>query len=88
MNDSNQTPEALAAKFGEQVKNRRADLGMTQDDLALASGVGRRFIIELERGKPTCQLGPALMVLATLGLSAFHSRDARTNPHASTGDPE
>jgi hypothetical protein len=34
----------------------------------LASGTGLRFIIELEKGKPTCQLGKALGILQALGL--------------------
>lgn len=66
--DLNQTSLSLAVQFGQLVKARRTRLKMSQDDLAFASGVGRRFIIELERGKPTCQLGPSLMVLATLGI--------------------
>ena len=43
-------------------------MGVTQKDLALTSGTGLRFIIELEKGKPTCQLEKALAVLNTLGI--------------------
>jgi hypothetical protein len=39
---------------------------MRQDDLALATNVGRRFIVELEAGKPNCQLGKALVVAAAV----------------------
>ena len=42
---------------------------MRQDQLALASGVGRRFLIELESGKPSCQLGRSLLVAKALGLN-------------------
>jgi hypothetical protein len=42
---------------------------MRQDQLALATGVGRRFLIELEGGKPSCQLGRSLLVAQALGLS-------------------
>jgi y4mF family transcriptional regulator len=86
--DPNQTPESLAHRFGKQVRYRRTQLGMTQDDLALASGVGRRFIIELERGKPSCQLGPALMVLATLGLHmpTLSPHDAPADKLGNAGD--
>jgi len=59
------TPE----KIGELVKNARKSLGVTQKDLALTAGTGLRFIIELEHGKPTCQLGKVLTVLHTLGIS-------------------
>jgi DNA-binding XRE family transcriptional regulator len=41
---------------------------MRQDQLALATGVGRRFLIELEAGKPSCQLGRSLLVAEALGL--------------------
>jgi hypothetical protein len=43
-------------------------MGVTQKDLALTSGTGLRFIIELEKGKPTCQLEKTLVVLNTLGI--------------------
>jgi len=57
-----------AARFGALVRERRKALGMTQDDLALASGVGRRLIIDLEAGKPSLQLGKALVVAGAVGL--------------------
>ena len=34
----------------------------------MATGVGRRFLIDLEAGKPTCQLGRSLLVAEALGL--------------------
>ena len=34
----------------------------------MTSGTGLRFIIDLEKGKPTCQLGKVLNVLQTLGI--------------------
>jgi len=54
--------------FGERLRQRRKALGVTQKDLAMASGTGLRFIIDLEKGKPTCQIGKALAVAQTLGL--------------------
>ncbi len=54
--------------IGELVKSARKVMGVTQKDLALTSGTGLRFIIELEQGKPTCQLGKVLTVLHTLGI--------------------
>lgn len=58
------TPEEL----GRIVKKERKTMGLTQADLALASGTGMRFISDLENGKPTCQIGKTLTVLKTLGL--------------------
>lgn len=56
--------------FGEILRRKRKALGVTQRDLAMASGTGLRLIIDLEKGKPTCQLGKALAVARTLGLTA------------------
>lgn len=63
------TPKAYhAADIGKIVKITRKKLKVTQRDLALTSGTGLRFIIELEQGKPTCQLEKVLTVLRTLGI--------------------
>jgi hypothetical protein len=34
----------------------------------MASGSGLRFIVDLEKGKPTCQLGKALEIVRVLGM--------------------
>ena len=57
-----------AQRIGEVVKKTRKSMDVTQKDLALTSGTGLRFIIELERGKPTCELEKVLTVLQTLGI--------------------
>ena len=57
-----------AQDIGKLIKQTRKDLGVTQRDLALTANTGLRFIIELEQGKPTCQLEKVLMVLQTLGI--------------------
>jgi len=56
-------------QIGQLVKTARKTLGVTQKDLALTSGTGLRFIIELEQGKATCQIGKVLTVLHTLGIT-------------------
>lgn len=58
-----------AAAFGAIVRGRRKALKLRQDQLALATGVGRRFVIELEAGKPSCHLGRSLLVADALGLT-------------------
>ncbi len=50
------------------VKTTRRALKLRQADLAAAAGVGLRFLIELEAGKPTVQLGKTLDVLNALGI--------------------
>lgn len=57
-----------AAEFGAALARARRGLGLTQRDLALAAGVGERFIVELEAGKPTAQLGKALAVAHAAGM--------------------
>jgi transcriptional regulator with XRE-family HTH domain len=57
-----------ASGFGSRIRSRRKALKMRQDQLALATGVGRRFLIDLEAGKPSCQLGRSLLVAEALGL--------------------
>ncbi|PCJ50895.1 MAG: transcriptional regulator [Gammaproteobacteria bacterium] len=54
--------------IGATIRKTRKAMGITQKDLALTSGTGLRFIIDLEKGKPTCQFAKALTVLQTLGI--------------------
>jgi y4mF family transcriptional regulator len=56
------------ADIGTLVRKTRKKLGVTQKELALTAGTGLRFIIELEKGKETCEIGKALTVLHTLGI--------------------
>lgn len=60
----NQTTEQI----GEAIRARRKQLGVTQKDLAMSCGTGMRFIVDLERGKPTCHMGKTLQVIRALGL--------------------
>ncbi|MBO9726068.1 MAG: helix-turn-helix transcriptional regulator [Novosphingobium sp.] len=62
------------AEIGQLIRTERKAQGLRQDDLAAASGVGLRFIVDLERGKETVQLGKVLAVLATLGCSMQFKR--------------
>lgn len=57
------TPSAL----GQAARSARKQLGLTQPQLAMAAGVGVRFIVELEAGKPTLRLENILRVLHALG---------------------
>ena len=57
------SPNAL----GTALRATRKRLGLTQSDLALAAGVGLRFIVELEGGKPTVRLEQVLRVVDALG---------------------
>jgi len=56
-------------QVGTAIRLRRKQLRITQKELAMTCGTGLRFIIDLERGKVTCQIGKTLDVLQTLGLA-------------------
>ena len=53
--------------LGDALRAARKQLGLTQPQLALAAGVGVRFIVDLEAGKPTLRLGNVLRVIDALG---------------------
>ena len=59
---------ASAADFGRALRSRRKELGHTLAEAAALCRVGIRFLSELERGKPTAELGRALKVARRLGL--------------------
>lgn len=56
-------------QIAETVRARRKQLGVTQRELAMTCGTGERFIVDLEKGKPTCQLGKVLQVMQALGIT-------------------
>ena len=57
------------SEIGELIRHTRRQLKLTQKELALTTGTGLRFIIDLEKGKPTCEIGKSLIVLQTLGIA-------------------
>jgi ribosome-binding protein aMBF1 (putative translation factor) len=57
-----------AEQFGLAVATARRKLGLTQRELALAIDSGERFIVDLEAGKATAQLGKALAAARAVGL--------------------
>ena len=54
--------------IGTAVRAARHRQNLRQDQLAAAANVGVRFIVDLEAGKPTAEIGKALAVLRALGL--------------------
>ena len=53
--------------LGAALRAARKQLGLTQADLALVAGVGVRFVVDLEAGKPTVRLEQVLRVIDALG---------------------
>ena len=77
--------------IGDLIRHTRRQLKLTQKDLALTSGTGLRYIIDLEKGKPTCEIGKILMVLQTLGIAltltspAIDTLPAQQRPRSAHG---
>lgn len=65
--DREQTPleqraAALAGRVGQAIRTRREEMRMTQADFAVATGVSRHFIIDVENGNPRGQIGLMLLL--------------------------
>ena len=58
-----------ARELGAAVKGRRRELGWTQEQLATAVGVSRRWVIAAEQGKPGIELTLVIRTVNTLGLA-------------------
>jgi len=54
--------------IGELIRRERRRQGLTIEQISVVSGVGRRAISEIERGKPTAEIGKVLALIGALGL--------------------
>lgn len=71
---------ADATAFGRAVRLARKERGLSQRALAEQCACSQRFISELERGKPTAEVGKAIHVLAVLGVRLYaETSDVRGN---------
>ena len=50
-------------QLSQTVKNLRKEFGMTQEELAMKSGVGLNFVRNLEQGKPTLRMDKVTQLL-------------------------
>ncbi len=60
---------ANSQDLGTTIRAERKRLNVTQKQLAMVAGVGLRYLIELERGKPTARMEGVFKVLQSLGLT-------------------
>ena len=58
-----------ATDLGAFIRERRVKLGMDQSDLAEKAGTSRKWIVEVEQGKPRAEIGLVLRTLKALGVS-------------------
>jgi y4mF family transcriptional regulator len=75
-----------AAEFGALVREHRKKQGWTQTQLAERCGTGERFIVDLENGKPSCQLDKALIAARTVGINLGDLNSATPSPTPATDD--
>lgn len=73
-------PITETKSLGLLIRKERKAQKLTQEQLAGLTGVGVRFVRELEAGKASCQLGLALQVVAALGLSVSISSRRESAP--------
>jgi len=60
-----------AGDFGQTIKNRRRELGYTQDYVSYITGLSKSFISNLENGKATCELGKSIELANLLGIDCI-----------------
>ena len=61
-------------KIGKYVKEQRKQLGLTQAEFAMRSGLGLRFVRELEQGKETVRMDKVNQALSMFGMEAAPRR--------------
>ena len=61
------------------IKTSRKSAGLTQEDFAMRSGLGLRFIRELEQGKETIRMDKLNVALAMFGMEAIPGKEGVTS---------
>ncbi len=61
-------------RIAEFVKQNRKAAGLTQEEFAIRSGLGLRFVRELEQGKPTVRMDKVNIALAMFDSEAVPGR--------------
>ena len=56
------------------VKQKRKEAGLTQEEFAMRSGLGLRFVRDLEQGKETVRMDKVNQALAMFGMKAVPGR--------------
>ncbi len=66
-------------KIAKFVKKQRKQLGLTQEEFAMRSGLGLRFVRELEQGKETVRMDKVNQALAMFGMEAVPGKTGDTD---------
>lgn len=65
------------SNIGDYIKQERKRVGLTQEEFAIRSGLGLRFVRELEQGKETVRLDKVNQALAMFGKEAIPGEKER-----------
>ena len=63
--------------IGKYIKHERKKAGLTQEEFAIRSGLGLRFVRELEQGKETVRLDKVNQALRMFGMEAVPGKMRR-----------
>jgi y4mF family transcriptional regulator len=66
------------SKITEYIKNQRKLAGLTQEQFAIRSGLGLRFIRELEQGKETVRLDKVNVALSMFDMEAVPGKKEKS----------
>lgn len=73
------------SRIGDYVKENRRRLGITQEEFAVRSGLGLRFVRELEQGKKTVRMDKVNQALQMFGMEAVPGPISQTHEASSVG---
>ena len=64
----------MKLKISENIRKYRKEAGLTQEEFAIRSGLGLRFVRELEQGKETVRMDKVNQALSMFGMKAVPGR--------------
>ena len=74
-----QLASGIALPFSAQIRELRKKAGLTQEEMAKRTGVGLRFVRDVEQGKPTVRVDKINQVLALFGYHVEAVKDHETS---------
>jgi len=74
-----EAPSGIAVTLRHQIQGLRKKAGLTQTEMAKRTGVGLRFVRDVEQGKPTVRVDKVNQVLALFGYHVEAVRDRETS---------
>ena len=80
--DLTKIPDRVYHEFMNEIaafiKRKRKEAGLTQEEFAMRSGLGLRFVRELEQGKETVRMDKVNQALSMFGMEAVPGRRSET----------